>query len=891
MRWLTWLTSGIRNAFRRSRLEREAREEIAFHLEQRARDLEQRGVSSDEARRLARAEFGGVESAVERSREAWGFRVVNEFRQDLRHGARMFARSPGFTVIAVLSVAIGIGVTASIFSIADAILFRPLGIRDPGRVVAVDISRPDELMGAAISYPNYRDLRARAQSFDGLIAYQLATFSFARSREVVPDMRMGMEVSDNFFQVLGVPAALGRLFSADEGRVPDRDAVMILGHDFWQGGLAGDSSVVGRTVWLNGLAFKIIGVAPERFTGMNQYLRPAFFVPATMAHRLGRGDENPIETRTARAFDVRARLKPGVSRQRAQRETEVLWSGLVQEHPKANRHLVPALRTELETRMRVSPEDGRLMVLLLALVALVLAIACANVANLLLGRARGRSREIAIRQALGVSRSRLFRQLLTESALLAAAGCVLGLGLAAATMEPIQIPTDLPIVIAPHLDQRLLMFTLIVTAASVLLFGVAPAWQSLRTQLVPALKRSEPGRPSRHRTPGRNVLVVVQIALSMALLVATGIVFDGFRKSLTMNPGFRTDHLVTMTLDTSLVGRSSAETREFYRDLVDRARVLPGAVSVALTGAVPLDPNGEGESVVPEGHQFPPGQDRLPVFSATVTDRYFATVGTELVQGRDFSTADRETTRPVVIVNEQFAREYWPGQDPIGKRLKLAAADSPWMEVVGVAKTGTYVFLGEPPRPFVYLPLAQHDRSRLSLVVQSATADPTDLIAPLRQLVRNLDPNQPIYNVRSMSTFYEQRALSIRRGMLSTVGAMGAIGVVLALIGLYGLVAYSVACRTREIGIRMAIGAARSDVLKMVLRQGMSLSMTGVVCGGLGSVLLVGMLSAGLPGLGEPGWRSYVVLPLLLIGLTVAASYIPARRASRVDPLLAVRDE
>jgi len=891
MRWLTWVIRGVMHAFRPSWRDRDAQDEIAFHLERRSQDLRQRGMSPADADRIAHAEFGSVASAIERTRQAWGFRVLSDLRQDLRHGLRLFARAPGFTAVAMLSIGIGIGTNASIFSIADALLFRPLGIREPDRLLSLDVSRPGEGNGIGqVSYPNYRDFRERASGFDGVIAYQLATFSFAASRDVVPDMRMGMEVSDNFFDVIGVVAAIGRTFAVDEARVAGRDPVVVLGHDFWQGELGGDRSIVGRALWINGVGFKVIGVAPERFTGMDQYIRPAFFIPAVTAPRLGGTDADPIDDRDARAFEMRGRLKNGVSRRQAQQETEAAWAGLVQQYPDVNRNLAVTLRTDLEARLRQSPEDAQLMLMLLTLVSIVLAIACANVANLLLGRARARSREVGIRLALGVSRGRLFRQLLTESALLAACGCVLGLLLAQTQLKPIQIPTDLPVVIEPHLDLRLLLFTLAVTAASTLLFGVAPAWQSLRTDLIAALKRSAPVS-TRLRMPGRSALVVAQIALCFALLVAAGIVLDGFRRSLTLNPGFRTDHLLAMTVDTSLVGRSNEESVRFLRELVDRAQSVPGVASATLTGALPLDQSREGENVVPEGYSLPPGQEALAVMTATVGDLFFETIGTRLLRGRGFSSAERADTQPVVVVNQQFAQMYWPGQDAIGKRIRLAGDATPWMTVVGIAQTGTYVFLAEPPRPFVYLPLAQHSRSRMTLVVQSTAADPAPLVAPLRDIVRELDPKQPLYNVRSMASFYEQRALSMARGLVQTVGTMAGIGVVLALIGLYGLIAYSVACRTREIGIRMAIGASRADVMRMVLRQGLVLTGIGLACGGVASVLVTRALQSGLAGLGGAHWPLVVLAPTALILMTLIATYIPARRASRVDPLVAVRNE
>jgi len=895
MRRLAWLTSGVANLFRRQRLESGVHDEIAFHLDERTADLVRRGLEPAEARRVARAEFGGVLSCAERTREAWGFRIIGELRQDARHALRMFAGSPGFTAIAVLSIAIGIGANASIFSVADALVFRPLGVRDPGRVMSVSLQPPEATRGiGSMSYPNYLDFRDSVQSFDGVVAHQLVTFSFAATRDASPDMRAGLAVSGNFFSALGIVPEVGRAFAPDEAKVPGADAVLILGHDFWSGVLGADRSIVGREVWLNGIPMRVIGVAPERFTGMDQYIRPAFFLPASMLRRLSQGRDRSVEDRAARIYDIHARLKPGASLSRAQNEASAAWNALSRQYPDVNQHLVLAVRTEFQARVRNFPEDVMTMVSLLALVALVLAIACANVANLLLGRARSRAREIAIRLALGVSRPRLLRQLLTESVLLAVAGCAAGIALATwavRVLRDIRIPSDLPIVIEPRLDERVLIFSICAAALSVLLFGIAPAVSSVRTNLVAGLKAAVPGRAARHRMIGRSVLVVLQVALSMVLLISAGTVLEGFRRLLELDPGFRTDHLLMMAVDTELTNASPEQSHVFYKELVDRARRLPGVVSVTMTGAVPLDPNSQGETVIPEGYELRPGQRGVGVQLATVEAHYFSTMKTRIAGGRSFNDDDRATSEPVVIVNEEFGREYWRGQNPLGKRVRLSGAESPWMTVVGVARTGKYFFLGETPQPFIYLPFVQHERTRMSLIVESASDDPTALAMPIRQVVRNLSPEQPVYNVRALSTFYEQRALAIPRRMFHVVTTMGVAGLVLALVGLYGLVAYSVACRSREIGIRMAIGARPSNVLALVLRQGCTLAVIGVATGALGSMAATRALIAGLYGLAAPNRPAWVIVPLLLIALTLIASYIPARRASLIDPLQAVRHE
>jgi putative ABC transport system permease protein len=827
------------------------------------------------------------------------------FFGEVRHAFRMLAKNPAFTTVAALSLALGIGTNTALFSFHDALLFRPLPVREPGSVVAVTATSPEDgaLSGGGLSYPNYRDLREKGRSFDGLVAQQLSTFGFARSRQDVREMRLGVLVSDNFFNVLGIEPGMGRSFTQDEGQVLGRGTVVILANDFWKSTLGGDRSILDRgSVVINGIDFTVIGIAPESFTGLDVDLRPAFYIPAMMAERIGifsptaRAETriNPVEDRGARAFVVKGRLKSGVSRQQAQAELTTIWKSLEQQYPDTNRNQTLAVRTELQERVRRQPPTALIVAMMTALAGLVLFIACANVANLMLGRARARSREIAIRLALGVSRARLLRQLMTESFLLASVGGALGEGFAYAGIRffrSFQIPTDLPVVIATELDSRVLFFSLGAAAVSALLFGIAPARQSLKTDLVPALKSAELGQATRQRTFGRNVLVVVQVALSMVLLVATGMLLEGFRSSLVRNPGFRTDRLIMMSTDTSLVRYTPAQTHNFYRDLVSRMRSVPGVASVALTSSIPFNPPFANEVVIPQDYQFPRGQESVSVFTAAVDDHYFNTMKTDVVAGRAFTADDKDGSRLVAIVNQEFAKTYWPNQDPVGKLLRLTDARGPLLEVVGLARTGKYLFIGEPPMPFLYLPFAQHETTRVSVLAESTDPDPAPLANPLRDVVRTLDENQPVFNLRTFSNFYEQRAIGPQLLVMQVTAAMSVVGLSLALIGLYALVAYSVARRTREIGIRMAIGARRSDVLQMVLRQGFTLAAIGILVGGAASVAVARLLAAGMAGLGAPSSAAYVVVPIALMLLTLAASYFPARRASRVDPLRALRHD
>jgi putative ABC transport system permease protein len=814
----------------------------------------------------------------------------------------MLAKSPAFTLVAAVSLALGIGANSALFSFHDALLFRPLPVAYPSSVVTVAALSPDQEIRTFLSYPNYRDLREKSRAFDGLVAYRLTTVSFARSRQASRDMRLGMQVSDNFFDVMGVQPSLGRRFAPEEGQVRGRDAVVVLGHDFWANGLSGDAAVVGSTVLLNGIDFTVVGVAPASFTGMDQFIRPAFFVPVVMADRLSppaTTQNGLFEDRAARSFSVKGRLQKGASLGAAQIEMAALWKGLEQQYPEANRNRGVVVRTEFQERIIRERGNAILVAMMTGLVSVVLLIACANVANLMLGRARARSREIAVRLALGVSRARLLRQLLTESLLIALVGGAAGLGVAyagiqflASTVQTL-VPTDLPVVIEPQLDPRVVTFSLALALASAVLFGLAPVRQSLKTQLVPALKSSELAQGARHRTTGRNILVVAQVALSMVLLVAAGMLLEGFHRSLTTSPGFRTDHLMLMSLDTSLVNYTPAQTHDFYRRLVTRVSALPGVSSAALTSVVPLDPSSAlaEMAIVPEGYQFPKDRDRDSVPAAIVDERYFGSIGTAIVRGRAFTADDKENSRRVAIVNEELAKTYWPDQDPIGKRLRLNGGEGPWVDVVGLTRTGLYRFPGESPTRFLYLPFAQNERPSMSVLVETVEEEPPGIASALRETVRTLDINQPVFNVRSFASFYQGRAIGPRLLLMRATAILGAIGLILALVGLYGLVAYSVARRTREIGIRMAIGAGRSDVLRMVLGQGLMLATIGVVAGGAMSLGMVRLLSSGMVGLGSPNAAIYVVVPAALLSLTLVASYFPARRAARVDPLRALRDE
>lgn len=811
--------------------------------------------------------------------------------KEVRYAWRTLAKNPAFTCVAALSLALGIGANCAIFSFADAILLKPLPVPHPYDLLVLNTPTPSDPYGG-VSYTDYRDIRKQVHALNGLAAFRYSTVGFALDAQTVPQVRLGLQVSDNFFRVLDVEPPIGRGLRADEGQIEGRDPVIVLSHHVWQTQFAGDRSAIGRSVRLNGVEFTIIGVAPESFTGVDQWIRPAFFIPLSMAKALS-PDAPGFEQRDYRDLMVKARLNRGVSRAQAQSELTAFAKDLERTYPATNRNRGIALSTELQFRMSRDPVDPVLAIALLVLAGLVLLIACANVANLMLARSRARAREIAIRLAIGAGRLQLVRQLMMETLMLAMIAAVLGIAFASGAIQyfrTIQVPSDLPIVIGFELDTRALIFTIGVALASAMFFGSAPAWQAVRTNLVPALKSGNLGTISRHRTIGRNALVIGQVALSMALLTASGMLLDMFRKVLVLDPGFRTDHLLMTEFDTSYTHYTAARTVDFYRKLLDRTKSLPGVRSATLTSNVPLSPEQRTVSLIPQGYELPKGKDTVSAFAYTVGPEYFATMRTAVLRGRGFTANDRDTTRHVIVVNERFAKLYWPKQDPIGKQIRLWDANGALWEVVGVAKLTKVYFVGEPATALIYFPFEQDPRTSMAMLVE-AYGDPAAIAAPVREVVRSIDANQPVFNVRTLASFYDARAISIGRTIMTMVSTMGLLGLTLALVGLYGLMAYSVIRRTREIGVRMAIGASRSNVVVMFLQQGFVLIAVGTVIGAVLSFAIARAIASGIESLGAPNPATFVVVPLVLLVTTMAACYIPARRAAEVDPILALRCE
>jgi predicted permease len=815
---------------------------------------------------------------------------------DLRYALRMLGRNPGFALVAIISLALGIGANTAIFSLADYVLLPRLAVPNPSAIMVVQSQFRGESLGnlfqySGLSYPDFEDVRRKNNSFAGLAASQYFQFGFAPDKTAQPQMKFGALVSGNFFGVLGVRPDLGRSFRPDEDKVPGRDAVVVLSHDLWETEFASDPGVVGRSIVLNGLAFTVVGVAPESFTGPNAWMRADLYVPLAMQPALAGGaGQSELEMRGVKVLTVLGRLKPGIRFGQAASETRVIGQQLAQAYPKTNRTCSLVVMTYRQST--TIPTAMTLFLFLCGLAGVVLLIACANVMNLMLSRASGRAREVAVRLAIGAGRARLVRQLLTESLVISILGGALGLILAQAAanwFSQIRIPVDVPLMIDVKLDPNVLLFALAVSVASAILFGLAPALQSTRPELVPALKSGGAAPGQRRRFRGRNAVVMAQVSGSLLLLVVATQAYRGARNLLSSPAGFRTDHLLMASFNPTLARDSTEQTEEFYRRLQERARALPGVKSAALAQAMPIVPSSPAIRVIPEGVQLPTGTEAVNMFSNTVSEGYFRTLGVPLVEGREFAVTDQADSARVVIVNELFAHKYYPNQDAIGKRLRLNSAEGPFAEIVGVAKQSKYLFPIESPMEYLYLPLAQNPAAAMTLMLE--TEGPSaGLSGPLRDLVRSLDSRQPIYGVRTIEEFFDVRARKTLSLFVEAMAGLGVLGLVLALVGLYGLMTYSVSLRQREIGIRMAVGADPSAVVKMVLKQGMILAGSGVAVGlalSLGTAKPIAALAEGR-GFNLP---LVALVTVTLLAMAALGAYIPARRASRVDPNTVLRQE
>jgi macrolide transport system ATP-binding/permease protein len=894
-----WYTARLRlrSILLRTRVEQELDEELQFHLEHKIEEGMANGLSPKEARYAAMRAMEGLEQRKEQMRDMRRIHWLTDFADDARFAIRSLRRTPGLTAFVVITLALGIGMTSGTFSMVDALIFKPYPVPHPSGVVTL-VSTTHDSSFDNFSYREYLDIRDKTKSYDGVIANaDIEAVGFSAEPGAMPRVKGGMMVSGNYFHVLGVQPRLGRGFREDEDQVPGRNAVVVLGPDFWKHEFASDASVLGKTIRLNGTEFTVIGVAPETFPGLLIFGHPDFYMPLAMARVFATDrQKNFFEDRDDRELNVKARLKPGTTLQQAQNELAVLAKNFEGGYPKVSRGRGAAVHTQFEMRTRDDDVNWKFGVIFVILALAVLLVACTNVAGLLLSRARTRTREIAVRLAIGAGRFRLIRLLLTESLVLASLGGLVGIAIGYGIVQWFQsfqnviFMTDLPFSIPFRMDTRVLLASIALSALSALLCGLVPALQSTRTDLVNGLKSADVDLPGRKRLWGRNVLVVAQVSTSLMLLTASFLMVRGFQDALRENTGFAKDHLLMTGFDPRLMQYNAAQTQQFYKLLAERVRKAPGVQSEALTQNIPLGTDDfDGIAFVPEGFQMPRDRENFSSTMDTVDEGYFETMGISILRGRGFLASDTADTPRVAIVNEKFAKHYWPGADAVGKHIRLDSSVGTPVEIIGVAQTIKYQNTFEPT-DFVYMPLAQHPIARMTLMLRSS-GDPLQLVQSVKDVVRALDPNLPMLHTMSYEDFYLNQAVNGPRIAMKLVGSMGVVGLLMAIAGLYGVVAYNVSRRTREIGIRIALGAARADVLRLVMGRGLVLVGIGTLIGLAMGVGVEQLMNSMVFNAGGVDIVAYVVVVPAMFLVTMLAAYLPARRASRIAPTQALRYE
>src|SRR5262245_42450797 len=883
--------------------------EISQHLDDRYAELLGSGLPPAEAARRTLEELSGSEiferefRRVERPSPpepiVFGTNrrgnMVADFWQDLRYGARVLMKSRGFTAAAVFTLALGISANITIFSIISDFFFKPLPVKDPDQLVLVLQKSAVWKMPHGHSWLDFRDYRERLEVFSDMLAVTLNPVHLSVAGHQ-PEREWVEVVSGNYFSMLGVEPKLGRLFQRDEGEKPGADPIVVLSHSYWQSKFGGDPSAIGKVININGHPFTIVGVTPETFGSAQWKLAPRAFVPASMLGQTRPDGEAVLRDRAAPIFKVMARLKPGVTVAQAGAAVEIVARHLAREYPEE--HKEAKVFVAREQYCRPEPTFVEFMPLVgsvfMVMVGLVLLIACANVANLMFSRAVVRQKEMGIRTAIGANRGRLIRQLLAESVLLACLAGVVGSLLANWSGYLLaHMPAgagDMPVRTDNNWDWRVFAFTFLMSVLAGVVTGLAPALRATRFDLQTTLKEGGGALLASGRRLFRSGLVISQVAICVVVLIAGGLFVRSLQQIAGASLGFRTDHLLLASLDLGLQGYDEARQKQFHRQLLDRLKDLPGVRSASLASNVPFGYDVEITQIAPE-EKAGDKDSFMTAHANYVTPEYLTTVGGAVLRGRDFTQFDSETSAKVAIVNATMAERLWPGQDALGRRFKWGA-DSDFWQVVGVARNAKYVMLGEEPRPFFYAPLAQRHASPVTLQLWTG-GDPAALTPAVRDILRQLDADLPIYNVRTMEEHLNDSAFAampLRFGAL-LAGAQGLLGLLLAAMGIYGVVSYVVSQRTREIGVRMALGARRFDILRLVVRDGFRLTLIGLAIGLLVSLGLTAILTKVLYGLTPAATPVFVAVIALLAAVAMLACYLPARRATKVDPMAALRCE
>jgi predicted permease len=905
--WKSEIQKRLRGLRLKPEREAEILDELSSHLQDRYDELCASGLSHEDARRDVTAELDSTDLVSEiQSTEQMAIESIPEgaprtgalfsdFLLDLRYAARTLRKSPGFTAVAILTLALGIGANAAVFTVINSLILNPLPVTHISTLVALNTTHTKKAAQLSdlqlLSFPNFRDLRDRATSFTSLAAHSNPTSVTMIDKDQPHRVQMEL-VTSNYFDTLGLHPSQGRFFLPDEDAKPGAAPVVVLGYSAWQNRFGARPDIVGETIKLNDRPFTIIGVGPKDFKGLYAVFGPDMWIPVRMAREfLSAQQQNALTDRSVPLVTGIGRLRQPNAFAQTQAEMKITSAALDNEYPDTN--LDQTIVVRHLTEAAYGPEGRGLFLggmLLAAIVGIVLLIACSNVANLLLARAAARRQEIAVRIALGASRSRLIRQLLTESVLLGLFSGILGFVFgfagcqALSALRPAEYAANLAEL---RIDPAVFAFTFVVAILTGLIFGIVPALRTSRTPVSEVIK--EETRTAARR-PGRfsfaNFLLGAQVAGSLVLLVIAAIFLHSIRQQYTIDPGYQTGHLSIFMLYPGQAGYDQPRTEQFYKQVRSRVSNLPGISSLSWASNMPLWGRKE-TGLVLEGQEQRKKSDAISAVVNTIDLDYFSTLGVQIVAGRDFSQDDRDISTPVAIINDTMAAEYWPNQNPLGRRLKLPEGKG-FLQIVGIVKTSNYQTLGEPPQPCVFMPLRQNFSDVMVFYVRSQQ-DPNTILAAVRDEIHRIDPALAVEDIRTGAKIIDQ-ALWWGKIAVNLLAVFGFLALGLASVGLYGIMAYSVNQRRREIGLRMALGASQTSVLLLILRQGLTVVLGGLTCGVAISLLMGRSLSGSLYGVEGADYFSLGGASLVLLIVSFMACYLPARSASGVDPLTSLRD-
>jgi putative ABC transport system permease protein len=878
MEWLNLLSARLRALFRRERVLQDIEEELRIHVEMETETNIERGLPPDAARAAAVKSFGHLGRNTELGYEIRGGGWLEALWQDLRYGARMLLKNPGFTLIVLLTLSLGIGANTAIFSVVNAVMLRQLPFPNPDRLVRLNESNPERGWPTfSVSHPNFLDWRARNQSFEALAATGGESFNLNVGGEV--EVIRGAVITADFLSVLGVAPVLGRNFLPEEDRPGGDVRVALLSHGLWQRRFGGDASVVGKTLTINDNPFTVVGVLPKSFTWRGSEV----FAPLAPDPARSRGDHR---------LTVIGRLKPGVAWERALADLNTIAQQLAQQFPESNKGW--SVVGQMFYDWIVPEQIRRSLLVFMGAVIFVLLIACSNVANLLLARASARQKEIAIRVALGAGRLRIIRQLLSESLMLALIAGGLGLIVALWTVEALKTmnPANLPRLDELTVDGRALAFGLLISLLTGVLFGLFPALQASRPDLNETLKeasRSGGGAGGRQRL--RSALVIAEVALSVALLIGAGLLLRSFSKLQDVNLGFEPANLLTLRISLPRNRyQGDPEAWAFYTRLLQETKALPGVQDAALTSSVPIGGfgNTSGEVQIP-GQAAAPDGSQPSAGWRVVSPGYLRTLGIPL-RGRDFDERDTADSQPVTIISEEMARRYWPGEDPVGKPVTLRSLSNKTYTIIGVAGDLRSFGPDTEPGPMAYVSTAVFARAVQSSLIVRLRTEPAAQIPAVRDVLRSIDANVPVYDIRTVEQLLYD-SLGSRRFNMFLLGSIAGLALLLASVGLFGVMAYLVSQRTHEIGIRLALGARPHDVFRLVIGRGMHLASIGAALGLVTAFGLARYFETLLFQIKPTDALTFTAAPLLLLGVALLACFVPARRATKVDPLVGLRHE